>query len=204
MVDVTRAGTAEPTAPEGDGSERPLRADAKRNRERILSAAEEVFSSEGIGAPIDCVAERAGVGVGTIYRHFPDKERLLEAILVARLGEVLAEAKCLGTAEHPTEALFSFLDRFAALACAKHDLMEALGSAGIDIKSKCEAEFDSLLASIDTLVARAADEGGIRRDVSAKEVVALVIGACHAGSLDADSTDSSLFLRVVFDGLRAR
>src|SRR5665213_791075 len=76
-----------------DVADRPLRADALRNRARILNAAEEVFALEGVGAPIDVVAERAQVGVGTLYRHFPTKEALFEAIVLERLQALLATAR---------------------------------------------------------------------------------------------------------------
>lgn len=187
---------------EGGERERPLRADAQRNRERILAAAEEVFSREGLGAPIDKIAEQAGVGVGTLYRHFPTKEALLQAIVLLRLDQLVELSGRLADSPRPTEALFSYLETFASVACAKHDLMEALGSAGIDIKVNCAATFEMLMGAIDILVSRAIEEGGVRPDVSAKEVVALVVGSCQASNLTADGPRLSPLLHIVFDGLR--
>ena len=80
------------------GEERLLRADALRNRARILEAAEVVFAAEGIEAPVDTIAEKAGVGVGTLYRHFPTKEKLCEAILLDRLMDLTADARALADA----------------------------------------------------------------------------------------------------------
>ena len=83
---------------------RPLRADARRNRAKVLEAAEEVFASEGLAVPIDEVARRAGVGVGTVYRHFPTKEALFEAIVVARLEALVERAEELGTSRRSRDS----------------------------------------------------------------------------------------------------
>ena len=96
----------------GDGGGRPVRADAVENRRRILEAAEVVFAREGVSVPVDVVAERAGVGVGTLYRHFPTKEALFEAIVMTKLESMVegaAAALDAGSGEDPGEALFSFL-----------------------------------------------------------------------------------------------
>ena len=126
----------------GDSDERlptarRMRADAVKNRARILAAAEEIFATEGVSVPIDRVAEKAGLGVGTLYRHFPTKEALFEAIVVARLETLLETVKAQREATDAGEALFSFLRAIAGQASAKRDLFEALGSAGIDIQRAC-------------------------------------------------------------------
>ena len=89
---------------------RPMRADAQRNRARILEAAEVVFAAEGIEVPVDVIAEKAGVGVGTLYRHFPTKEKLCEAILLERLVGLTADARQLADAADPGAAFYGFLD----------------------------------------------------------------------------------------------
>jgi AcrR family transcriptional regulator len=118
-------------------SGRPMRADAVKNRQRILAAAEEVFAAGGVAAPIDEVAERAGVGIGTLYRHFPNKEALFEAIVVTRLEELADAASAPSGTGDPTDDFFDFLLLFADRVSHKHDLIDALGAAGIDIKSRC-------------------------------------------------------------------
>ncbi len=90
-----------------------MRADALKNRERILEAAETTFASLGLSVPIDVVAQRAGVGVGTLYRHFPTKEALFEAIVTTRLEDLLDETKTRCDASDPGDAFFVFLRRFA-------------------------------------------------------------------------------------------
>jgi AcrR family transcriptional regulator len=196
-----RDGAARP----GDGVSppRPMRADAVKNRARILAAAEEIFATQGVSVPIDTVAELAGVGVGTLYRHFPTKEALFEAIVMARLEEVLETVRTQSEAPDAGEALFGFLRRFAILASAKRDLFEAMGSAGFDIKSQCSAMVDEMKQKIDTLRLRAVDVGALRSDVSTDEMVGLVMGACQAGEhTGADGGGCQRMVEIVCDGLR--
>jgi AcrR family transcriptional regulator len=182
---------------------RMMRTDAVKNRQRILDAAEEVFAAEGVAVPIDVVAERAGLGVGTLYRHFPNKEALLEAIVVARITQLVATAREFELAEDPGQALFSFLQEFAAQASAKRDLFEALGSAGIDLKARCAELFEDLMRSVEVLLSRAIAVGAVRGDVPANEIVGLIVGTCHAAG-DSGVTDAGLgrMVAVVLDGLR--
>jgi len=182
---------------------RMMRTDAVKNRQRILDAAEEVFAAEGVAVPIDVVAERAGLGVGTLYRHFPNKEALFEAIVMDRITQLVAKSKEFELAEDPGQALFSFLQEFAAQASAKRDLFEALGSAGIDLKARCAELFEDLMRSVDVLLSRAIAVRAVRGDVPANEIVGLIVGTCHAGG-DSGITDAGLgrMVAVVLDGLR--
>ncbi len=182
-----------------------MRADALENRRRILEAAEEVFSRQGVAAPIDDVAERAGVGVGTLYRNFPNKEALFEAIVVTRLEELLCLAQTSIEAEDAGAAFFSFVRAFTRKAASKQDLVDALSAAGIDIKSRCFEMTSAFEASVQQLLARAKGSGAVRPDVSIDEVLSLIIGACHAtdrSKLDDVSRDR--MTDVVCDGLRSR
>jgi AcrR family transcriptional regulator len=203
--EVSEGGAWEPgSADDQRPGSRPLRADAVKNRARILEAAEDVFATEGVSVPIDVVAERAGLGVGTLYRHFPTKEALYEAIVATRLDLLLETVRTLGGADDAGEALFSFLREFAGHASAKKDLFEALLSAGIDIKSQCTEKVDEIKGQIDQLRRRAVASGVVRSDVSADEMVGLVLGACqtvgHAGFEDATL---QRMVQIVCDGLRA-
>jgi AcrR family transcriptional regulator len=195
------AGPTSAIAADPDG--RPMRADAVRNRSRILEAAEEVFALQGISVPIDAVAERAGVGVGTLYRHFPTKEALIEAIVLYRIVDLVETAKSYEAAEDPGAALFEYLHVFARQAAAKHDLFDALGSAGIDIKDRCSTMVDEMMASIDRLRQRAVAAGAIRADVASDELVDLVVGASYGtGSGASDAARIERMVAIVCDGLR--
>ena len=182
---------------------RPLRADAARNRQRILDAAEEVFAKEGLSVPIDAVASVAGVGVGTLYRHFPTKEALFQAIVISRLTE-LVEAARAGADADPGEAFFSFLDRMADEVRLKQDLFEALGDAGIDVKSSCGELMEELESGVDKLRERAVDAGVLRDDVTTQQAIGLVVGTCMASRRPDMALGSQQMLKVVYDGLRQR
>ena len=178
---------------------RPLRADAAKNRERILEAAEATFTAEGVSAPIDAVAQRAGVGVGTVYRHFPPKEALFEAIVTARLDELCEGTRQLAESDAPAEAVFSFLREFGRQASAKQDLFDAMDASGLDIKSACAESVEELTRGIDVLLARAKLAGAVRDDVATAEVMALIVGACHSKQED---LACQRMVEIVCDGIR--
>jgi AcrR family transcriptional regulator len=195
---VTLDAAAPPAAP------RPVRADAVKNRLRILEAAEATFASEGLAVPVDRVAERAGVGVGTLYRHFPTKEALFEAIVMTRLEDLVAQAQSAADAEDPASALFAFLRHFADQATAKHDLFDAMGAAGFDIKSQCAETVDEMKRAIDRLVARVKAAGGIRSDVQTDEILGLIMGACQAAqNAGLEEAASGRMITIVCDGIRS-
>lgn len=185
---------------------RPLRADAERNRLRVLEVAHEVFAAEGLAVPIDEIARRAGLGVGTLYRHFPTKESLFAAIVVSRMEKVVADARALLAHDTtaPDEALFQFLERMVEGWSQKKDFIDAIASAGLDLKGVVRAKKD-LHESVEALVARAQNAGKVRPDVSVAEIFALLAGAL--GSLDRQGIKGKQrvhILQIIFDGLRAR
>jgi AcrR family transcriptional regulator len=198
------AADREAEAPIGEEAiRRPMRADAVRNRRRILEAAEEVFAVQGVSAPIDVVAERAGVGVGTLYRHFPTKEALFEAIVLTRLEELVSAATACKDTEDAGEALFSFLRMFAHMVGNKHDLIDALGAEGIDIKSRCSGMADDLELGVERMLRRAQDAGAVRTGMTTKEVLSLLIGVCHASEhSNLDGASQERMVDCVCDGLR--
>jgi AcrR family transcriptional regulator len=183
--------------------ERPLRADAARNRARILDAAESVFANDGIEAPVDLIAEKAGVGVGTLYRHFPTKEKLCEAILLDRLRDLTDDARALADAPDPAAAFFGFLEHFVQLGEAKRDLIVAVMGAGLEFEQAAESVKADLQAAVGILLRRAQAVGAVREDVTAPAVVSLVGATCQAAghSMDAPAFD---LLTIVCDGLRAK
>lgn len=202
-VPASGGGTRTPSGDTRQDRPRQPRADARRNRRRILAAAEETFAREGLTAPIDAVARRAGVGIGTLYRHFPTKESLLEAIVLDRIDEMVSTwGEVPGPGGSPVDAFFAFLRQLADEVTAKHDLMDALGDAGAEFKSRCATQFDRLHELVEALRQRAADAGGIRPDVTATQVVALVVGTCKVADPGAEDSAACRMLDVVFDGLR--
>ncbi len=198
---TTGAVTVDVTVPASVGARR-LRADAALNRARILEAAEEVFAAQGVSAPIDDVAERAGVGVGTLYRHFATKEALFEAIVLARLEELQRVAADALEDGDPGETFYAFLREFARTVTTKHDLVDALSAAGIDIKSQCAGAMRTLQDDVDRMLVRAVDACAVRGGVGTQEIMGLVVGVCQAADRSAlDATSRERMLDVVFDGL---
>jgi AcrR family transcriptional regulator len=182
-----------------------MRADAQRNHDKILAAAEEIFALDGVAVPIDIVAERAGVGVGTLYRHFPTKESLYEAIVTTRIAGLLTTADMFIDTPNSDAglALNSFLREFARQASEKQDLFEALEQNGVDIKTRFSERIDELMEKIDILRQRAADAGAIRRDVETGDIMNLVSGTCHAaGHSGVDEAGFQRLVNIVLSGLQ--
>jgi AcrR family transcriptional regulator len=184
--------------------ERPMRSDALKNRQRILDAAAAVFADQGVSVPIDVVAERAGVGVGTLYRHFPTKEALFEAIVESKIEDLAVAAKAAAEAPDPGPAFFGFIRLLASEAAVKADIFDVLDSAGIDIKSRIAEHAKALEAALDQLLARAARCGEVRSDVVAEDVLGLVVGTCHGAHRVGRSTEATMrLIGILCAGLRA-
>jgi AcrR family transcriptional regulator len=193
------AGCDEPAAV----AARPLRADAQRNRARILEAAENVFAVEGIEVPVDLIAEKAGVGVGTLYRHFPTKEKLCEAVLLDRLSALTLDAQALADADDPAGAFFGFLSHVVAEGAAKRDLMVAVMGAGLEFEEASMAVKDGLRDAVGVLLQRAQAAGAVRADVTPNAVVSLVGATCQA-TAHAGAAPACDLLAIVCDGLRVQ
>ena len=182
---------------------RPLRADAKRNRARVLEAAETVFAAEGIEVPIDVIAEKAGLGVGTVYRHFPTKERLFEAIMVERVTALAAVARARLETDDPKTAFFDFFDYLVTEVLLKRDLITAIAGAGIEfdvVAAEAKAQLD---AAVSDLLIAAQGVGTLRKDVTAPVVLSLVGATCMAAKNPHPGATINEMLTVVRDGLRA-
>jgi AcrR family transcriptional regulator len=182
---------------------KPLRADAQRNRLRVLEVAQEVLATEGIGVPIDEIARRAGVGVGTLYRHFPTQEALYAAVILSRIEGASAHARALAKASDPGAAFFGFLEGMARDASAKRDLMEALAATGNEFKESFAGAKAELVAAAGKLLSRAQRAGAVRKDATVGDVFALIHGpfamlARHGG----DAAARARLFAIVCDGLR--
>ncbi|MEC3976821.1 TetR/AcrR family transcriptional regulator [Amycolatopsis sp. H20-H5] len=184
---------------------KPLRADARRNRARVLEAAESVFAARGTGAPTEEVARAAGVGVGTVFRHFPTKEELLKAVLFARLLRFADEADAVVAANSPDpgDAFFGFLAGWIEMAGAKNAYLEALSAAGIAVPTSGSVIGERLIGSLGVLLGRAQDAGAARKDLSAEELIPVIIGmakgAEHVGD---DPVRRARTIEIMFDALR--
>ena len=175
-----------------------MRADARRNRELVLRAAREAFATSGFGVPLDEIAARAGVGPGTVYRHFPTKEALFEAVIAARLTDLVADARRRAQEDAPGPAFFGFLARLREEASAKRDLPDALAVPG--------ALRDEMYQAVGDLLHRAQQAGAVRANVTAPDLIRLLKGAfasINDTSMGApDPATADLVFTVLSDGLR--
>jgi AcrR family transcriptional regulator len=182
--------------------DRPLRADAARNRERVLEVAYETFAAEGLAVPIDEIARRAGVGAGTVYRHFPTKEELFRAVIADRISRIVDDGRTLLASGDQGEALFTFL-RSMVLDWGATDqgLVDALAGVGVDIKDAVPDAEEAFLALLHELLQAAQKAGTVRRDVDVPDVKAIVVGAQAMQAYRPDTAER--LTEVVLDGLRA-
>ncbi|MGF7236822.1 MAG: TetR/AcrR family transcriptional regulator [Frankia sp.] len=184
---------------------RPLRADARRNRDRLLQVAREAFAAEGLSVSLDEIARRAGVGPGTLYRHFPTKEALFEAVVNERLQPLLAQARALHRADDAGAALFTFVDRLVSDAASKADLIDAIASAGVEMRTTVAATTAGLRLEIGRLLTRAQDSGAVRRDIDTADLMAALSGVLLALRHRAnEGADPQRTLAILRDGLRPR
>ncbi|HEX9339213.1 MAG TPA: helix-turn-helix domain-containing protein [Pseudonocardiaceae bacterium] len=174
----------------------PLRADAQRNRIRILDAAESVFAELGATASTEEVASRAGVAIGTVFRHFPTKRDLLAAIMSDLRCRLTTQARTLAVEGDPGTALFEFATSLVEQATTKRTVVELL----TDVAS----QVGSLHQAVETLLVRAQRVGVIRPDARITDVMALLAAASQGalrGHWDRQARDRTL--GIIFDGLRA-
>ena len=190
-----------PPAGSGTPGAKPLRADALRNSARILAAAEAVFAEQGAAASTEEVARRAGVAIGTVFRHFPTKADLLRAIISELMERLTAEVNALAADGDPATGLFTFFTRIVEQAAAKKTVVELLAEAGVDLPVAKPVQ--ALRQAIGALLTRAQQAGAVRGDARLDEVLALLT-ATTQGALQAgwDNDLQRRTLAIVFDGLR--
>jgi AcrR family transcriptional regulator len=180
---------------------RAQRVDARTNRGRILETAEEVFGKGGESASTEEVARLAGVGIATVFRHFPTKAALLEAVLVRRFDRLREQAEALLDADDPGSAFLDFFGQLVADAATKIAIAEALLEAGGDGGDATRAS-KGLRQVVGTLLQRAQHARAVRTDVDLPEVYALLVGTSRAAAhAHLDQEVTRRMLAIVFDGL---
>src|SRR5437660_4329471 len=190
-------------APSAEPVRRP-RADAVRNRERVLEAAKVVFSAGGPDASLEAVARRAGVGIGTLYRHFPTREALFEAVYRREVEQLSELAEQLKSAPRPVDALRRWLKSNVELVATKKGMTAALALA-VQTSSELYAySFDRLTKAVAGLLDRAVAAGEIRADVSAEDLLRALIGMCYLHDQPGWQSTVLRLMDVFIDGLRIR
>jgi AcrR family transcriptional regulator len=179
---------------------KPLRADARRNRERVLIAAREAFAAEGPGVSLDDIARRAGVGPGTVHRHFPTKDALFTAVIIDRLSELASEARDLAGAAEPGTAFFTFLDQLAEAARNNVALQTAFTDSN-ELHLSLADTGAALEAALTTLLTQAQRAGAVRTDIDVRDLHAVMSGAL---AIDQRASTPGRGMSIVVDGLRPR
>ncbi len=185
--------------------DRPMRADAVRTRKALIAAAAAVFAESGADATTAEIAARAGIGKGTVFRHFPTKDDLLAAIVAAAVDELVTEGERLATHDDAAAALREFLHAGAALNAHNRTLVDALAHARADRYPKIQAQVERLVSVAEQLAVRARRAGAVHPDVRGLDIVMLTCGIHHASApLAAEEPDAwERYVDIVFTGLRA-
>ena len=173
MASESVAATA-PAAGRSTGPSRRQRSDAQRNVVALVAAAKAVFAGSGVDAPAKEITDLAGVGVGTLYRHFPRRSDLIVAVLQHEIDACVAAAEELGTTLSPPEALMSWIERFTAFVGTKRGLAAALHSGDPAYDDLPQHLLDRLEPALRALLARAVDGGYARDDVTAREILVTI------------------------------
>lgn len=181
--------------------ERPKRADARRNYEKVLTAAREAFAEGGESTALEEIARRAGVGIGTLYRHFPTRQALLEALYVDEVEDMCRSAAELDGSD-PWEALNGWFERFIAYIGTKRALAAELLNYLDQDDELFQVCRTSLFAAGEPLLKSAQEAGVVRPDVTIGEVIQMVIGIAKIPA--SDPQQNAHILRIALDGLRYR
>ncbi len=183
---------------------RKPRADATRNRERVLEAAKAVFSAGGPDASLEAVAKRAGVGIGTLYRHFPTREALFEAVYRREVEQLSELAEQLKSAASPVDALRRWLKSNVELVATKKGMITALALVVQGSSELYAYSFDRLTRAVGTLLDRAVAAGEIRADISPEDVLRALIGMCYMHEQPGWQSTVLRLMDVFIDGLRVQ
>jgi AcrR family transcriptional regulator len=181
--------------------QRRLRVDAQRNTDALLEAAKTAFATAGVDVPAKEIAARAGVGVGTLYRHFPRRSDLVVAVLRREIDACADAGPALSAAHEPAEALAQWLDRYTTFVATKRGLATALHSGDPAFDALPGYFFEQLGPVLDELLDAARATGDIRANVSAKDLLTAIALLCHPAP-DTDPEYSQRMVGLLIDGLR--
>ena len=181
---------------------RKPRADSARNRERVLAAAKAVFAEGGPAGSLEAVARQAGVGIGTLYRHFPTRQALFEAVYRREVEQLVELAEQLGTDLPPLEALRRWMHGNVEFVATKKGMSAALAVAVHSSSDLTAYSMDRLGRALDTLRRRAVEAGLIRDDISAEDILRTVVGLCYTHDKPGWQGNVLRLADVFIDGMR--
>jgi AcrR family transcriptional regulator len=183
---------------------RPLRADALRNRDRLLEVAVRAFSQDGPDVTLESIADEAGVGIGTLYRHFPTREALIEAAYRNELARLCARVPKLLRTKPADVALRTWMERFIDYLVTKHGMAEALRTVIASGGNPYGQSRESLLEAVGSLLKAGADQGLLRRDVDPADVMTGISGVSLVAGTPEQRDQAGRLLDLLLDGLRYR
>ena len=184
-----------------DTTARPMRADARRNREALLHAAGELFAEKGTDVSLEAIAARAGVGIGTLYRNFPNREMLVEAAYRTEVEQLCAAATELLAGHRADVALAEWMDRFVTYTATKRGMSSALQS--ISAKSELRSDVRTqIVRAIGELLAAGAVDGTLRSDIDAADVQRAMGAIWNVGDGPEWRAQAETIIRLLVDGLR--
>jgi AcrR family transcriptional regulator len=186
------------------GKIRKPRADAIRNRERVLAAAKAIFTAGGPETSLEAVAQTAGVGIGTLYRHFPTREALFEAVYRREVEQLADLAEQLKDEVDPVEALRHWMRSNVEFVATKKGMSAALALAAYKNPELYSSTFDQLTRAVRELLDRAIAAGEIRKDISAEDLLRALVGMCYMHDRPGWQASVLRLLDVFIDGLRVR
>uniref|UniRef100_A0AAU3H1L0 TetR/AcrR family transcriptional regulator n=1 Tax=Streptomyces sp. NBC_01401 TaxID=2903854 RepID=A0AAU3H1L0_9ACTN len=179
------------------------RADARRNRTKVLAAASRAFDEQGLDVSLVAIAGEAGVGAGTVYRHFPSKEILLEAVLVGQVDELVDAARRWSARTDPVAALFGFLLEVVDRSHGRRYACEALTAETSWPRPGLAASAQRFRQALDELLRAAQRAGGVRTDVCADDVAALTVGCATMWAAHPDRNGGTRMVRMALESLRS-
>jgi AcrR family transcriptional regulator len=198
-----KAAKSKASKPKAEAARRP-RADSLRNRERLLAAAAAVFGAGGPDASLEAVAKRAEVGIGTLYRHFPTREALFEAVYRHEVDQLSALAEQQRAGEAPVDALRRWLHAEVQLVATKKGMLAALALAAHGKPELYAYSFDRLTKAVGLLLKRAAAAGEIRADITPEQLLRALIGMCTMHDQPGWQRSVLPLVDILVDGLRKR
>jgi AcrR family transcriptional regulator len=183
---------------------RATRADAQRNREKLLDVARTAFAAADGAVALEGIAREAGVGIGTLYRHFPTREALVEAVYAAELDDVTGNVPAL-LRELPADAAFrAWMGRYAAFIATKRGMVDTLLAGWASGRITTPTTRERITAAIATIMAAGAEDGSLRADVDPQDVTAMLLGIFLSTTADGTPERAGRLLDLVMDALRPR
>ncbi|MEO3796606.1 TetR/AcrR family transcriptional regulator [Nonomuraea sp. B10E15] len=185
-----------------DSAGRPVRAHARRNRERLIAVARATFAAAEGSVSLEGIARDAGVGIGTLYRHFPTREALVEAVYAAELDDVTASASTLLDESPPEVALRAWMDRYAAFVATKRGMVDTLRAGWASGRIATPTTRERVTAALGMILTSGAQAGTLRADVDPDDVTAMLLGVFLSTAASDRWEQTGRLLDLVMDALR--